>query len=90
MKSLSEIALSYFALMEAEGRLMRAKAIITGGAIASIFIAGLFFFAACVMVAVATHIYLSEIYGEIIASLVVAAGFALVSVLLVCHGISKR
>jgi len=42
------------------------------------------------MVAVATHIYLSEIYGEIIASLVVAAGFALVSVLLVCHGISKR
>lgn len=90
MRSLSEVALSFLALLEAEGKLMRAKAIDAGGAIVAIFIGGLFFFVACIVGAIAAHMFLSDIYGDVIAALVVAGGFAIIALVLMLYGFSKR
>lgn len=90
MKSLSEVILSSVALLEAEGRMMRAKAIATGSAVISIFIGGLFMFVGCLVAALAAYVFLKDIYGQMIAALTVAALFMLVGLILLFYGNSKR
>jgi len=90
MKSLSGIVLNFFELFEAEGRLLREKTITTGNAIISIFAGVLFLFAASILLAMAVYIYLSSVYDEMVALIVLAASFTLVGIILLLAGRGKR
>ncbi len=86
MKSLSEIVLNFFELLEAEGRLFREKTISAGAGIVSILIGGLFLLAACIIASAAAYIYLSSLYGQIAAMLTISAALALIGIILIASG----
>lgn len=90
MKSLSEIVLKSVELLEAEGRLLRAKTIAAGSAIVSTLIGGLFLLVGSIVAGYAAYTHLSKFCGETFAALAVAVAFVLIGIMLICHGNSKR
>ena len=86
MKSLSDVVLNFFELLEAEGRLFREKVISAGTGIVSVLIGGLFLFAACLLAAFAAFLWIEFYYGSIIALLVIALVFAVIGSTLVFVG----
>ena len=86
MKSLANIVLNFFSLLEAEGRLFKEKAVLTASGIVAIFIGALCLFAALIIAAFAVYVLLAYYYGPVLAMLIIAAVFAIIGILLIIFG----